>query len=71
MRCTKDACENHLCVKCLKCSDCCECEVALDAAPRIAPVVHTHPEPAAEATPPPELTAFDEPPPPTPAPAAE
>jgi hypothetical protein len=28
-RCTKDACDNHLCEKCLKCSDCCECEVAL------------------------------------------
>ena len=29
MRCTKDACDNHLCEKCRKCSDCCECEVAL------------------------------------------
>ena len=28
-RCTKDACDNHLCEKCLRCSDCCECEVAL------------------------------------------
>src|SRR5579871_1202527 len=28
-RCTKDACENHLCEKCLRCSDCCECEVTL------------------------------------------
>ena len=28
-RCTKDACDNHLCEKCLKCSDCCECEVKL------------------------------------------
>jgi hypothetical protein len=28
-RCTKDACENHLCEKCEKCSDCCECEVHL------------------------------------------
>jgi len=28
-RCTKDACDNHLCEKCLKCSDCCECEVVL------------------------------------------
>jgi len=28
-RCTKDACNNHLCEKCLRCSDCCECEVAL------------------------------------------
>jgi len=28
-RCTKDACDNHLCEKCLRCSDCCECEVLL------------------------------------------
>jgi hypothetical protein len=28
-RCTKDACNNHLCEKCRQCSDCCECEVAL------------------------------------------
>ena len=28
-RCTKDACDNHLCEKCLRCSDCCECEVTL------------------------------------------
>jgi len=44
-RCTKDACENHLCEKCLRCSDCCECEVALDATPRIAPVVQTPADP--------------------------
>src|ERR1700690_3304013 len=51
VRCTKDACDNHICEKCLKCSDCCECEVALDAAPRTAPAVHTPhaPEPEAEA----------------------
>jgi hypothetical protein len=29
VRCTKDACNNHLCEKCHRCSDCCECEVAL------------------------------------------
>jgi hypothetical protein len=29
VRCTKDACDNHLCDKCHKCSDCCECEIAL------------------------------------------
>lgn len=29
VRCTKDACANHLCEKCKRCSDCCECEVAL------------------------------------------
>src|SRR3954453_286992 len=28
-RCTKDACNNHICDKCLRCSDCCECEVVL------------------------------------------
>ncbi|HWB85585.1 MAG TPA: hypothetical protein VG675_15680 [Bryobacteraceae bacterium] len=30
VRCTKDACENHLCEKCLRCSDCCECEVVIN-----------------------------------------
>jgi hypothetical protein len=29
VRCTKDACNNHLCEKCFRCSDCCECEVTL------------------------------------------
>jgi len=29
VRCTKDACDNHLCERCHRCSDCCECEVAL------------------------------------------
>ena len=33
VRCTKDACDNHLCEKCRKCSDCCECEVALTPHP--------------------------------------
>lgn len=28
--CTKDACENHLCVRCHRCSDCCACEMRLD-----------------------------------------
>ena len=32
-RCTKDACNNHLCEKCLRCSDCCECEVTLSESP--------------------------------------
>jgi len=31
VRCTKDACNNHICEKCLRCSDCCECEVILSA----------------------------------------
>jgi len=43
VRCTKDACENHLCEKCGKCSDCCECEVTLDAAPRAAAAVQSAP----------------------------
>ena len=33
-RCTKDACDNHLCEKCLRCSDCCECDLTLYQAPR-------------------------------------
>ena len=33
-RCTKDACNNHLCDKCLRCSDCCECEVVLSETTR-------------------------------------
>lgn len=43
-RCTKDACDNHLCEKCLKCSDCCECEVKLsNHAPETVRAV-LHPE---------------------------
>lgn len=34
VRCTKDACDNHRCLKCLRCSDCCECEVPLETAER-------------------------------------
>jgi hypothetical protein len=48
VRCTKDACDNHICGKCLKCSDCCECEVALEATPRVATTVHTPPAPEIE-----------------------
>ena len=29
VRCTRDACENHLCEKCQRCSDCCACEETL------------------------------------------
>jgi hypothetical protein len=60
-RCTKDACDNHLCEKCLRCSDCCECEVRLNApvveqarAPEpkeAAPVEAESPEAAAEPIP--------------------
>jgi hypothetical protein len=66
VRCTKDACDNHLCERCLKCSDCCECEVALDAAPRRPPVVRAQTAPEADLTPQPEPSAFDEPPPASP-----
>lgn len=24
--CTKDACENHRCLRCRRCIDCCDCE---------------------------------------------
>ena len=60
-RCTKDACNNHLCEKCLRCSDCCECEVTLSQAPRepVRKVVRTaladlapNPEPEPEPQPP-------------------
>jgi len=59
-RCTKDACDNHICEKCLRCSDCCECEVALKepvheparaairaavAAPKPDPELNAAPEP--------------------------
>jgi hypothetical protein len=37
VRCTKDACRNHLCDKCHRCSDCCDCEVALDEHPHAIP----------------------------------
>jgi hypothetical protein len=36
-RCTKDACNNHLCEKCLRCSDCCECEITLTDSNRAEP----------------------------------
>jgi hypothetical protein len=53
VRCTKDACDNHLCEKCRKCSDCCECEVALTphAPESVREVLHpavAQPEPVSE-----------------------
>ena len=68
-RCTKDACNNHLCDKCRRCSDCCECEVALDEPVHEAPaasvaapaaVEAAEPEPVSE----PELEPEPEPEPP-------
>jgi hypothetical protein len=47
-RCTKDACDNHLCEKCLRCSDCCECEVALHEPVRPAPAPVHVPEPVVD-----------------------
>lgn len=49
-RCTKDACDNHLCEKCLKCSDCCECEVKLStpATETVRGVLHPEPPPLPE-----------------------
>lgn len=42
VRCTKDACANHICEKCHRCSDCCECELSLQP-PAPAPVVRDLP----------------------------
>src|SRR3954453_8613877 len=49
-RCTKDACDNHICEKCLRCSDCCEGEMRLAEplrmlAPPPARVAPTDPDP--------------------------
>jgi hypothetical protein len=49
VRCTKDACDNHLCDRCHRCSDCCECEVALSETVHepVRAIVHK-PEPEPE-----------------------
>jgi len=65
-RCTKDACDNHLCEKCFCCSDCCECEQVLADAPRtpVRNVVETPPavEPQPQEHPPvPESAPVPEP----------
>jgi len=60
--CTKDSCDNHLCVRCGCCSDCCECDLPLDEATHLHMDPSTEPEPviepesatAAEITPEPE-----------------
>ncbi len=69
VRCTKDACDNHLCQKCRRCSDCCECEVPLaEPAPATAPAVYAEPV-ATEVGPIPPLPPTDpQPPPPDPEP---
>ena len=66
-RCTKDACNNHLCEKCQRCSDCCECEVTLSQAPR-APVRMVGRTAAADIAPNPEPEPEPEPPGPGPDP---
>ena len=72
-RCTKDACDNHICEKCLRCSDCCECEspLCLDEEPAVVesvppldeigvPVEEPTVEPAAMEPPPlPELVEVE------------
>jgi hypothetical protein len=74
-RCTKDACDNHLCEKCLRCSDCCECEVTLfkPVYESVRPVAHA--AAVVEAELPPELEPDPEPrlpePEPDPAPMPE
>lgn len=66
-RCTKDACDNHLCPKCLRCSDCCECEspLCLDEEPAVEAAAETlaiEEAPAIAPTPEPEPVAqFSEP----------
>ena len=75
VRCTKDACSNHLCEKCLCCSDCCECEVSLDDTPQeVVPMTSARavlqavnagpkpePEPVPEPGPEPDPFPIDEP----------
>ena len=62
-RCTKDACDNHLCEKCLKCSDCCECEVKLSTpvTETVRAVLHPEPVPEPEEQPEPEEEPEPEP----------
>ena len=70
VRCTKDACNNHLCEKCLRCSDCCECEVTLSeysVPAATARSVFPKPDPLPEPIPDPE----PEPAPPEPDPVVD
>lgn len=69
-RCTKDACNNHLCEKCRRCSDCCECEVALSdaAAPMTAASARSVFRAVTGAGPLPEPDAAPDPPHPPPDP---
>jgi len=75
-RCTKDACNNHLCEKCMRCSDCCECEVVLSeqsrepvrAMMRAAAMEDRRPEPIPDPEPEPEPHAPEPDPDPAPVP---
>src|SRR5215468_9219156 len=60
-RCTKDACNNHICDRCKRCSDCCECEVLLDEPRPVLPVEVPVEQTPVEETPVVE-TPIDEPP---------
>ncbi len=51
-RCTKAACDNHICEKCLRCSDCCECEMRIAEPLRM--MVHPPARAAAESEPDPD-----------------
>jgi hypothetical protein len=66
VRCTKDACPNHLCEKCRRCSDCCECEVPLaERPPAFTPAARAMRPPTPEPetpVPPPDPDPFPEPP---------
>jgi hypothetical protein len=53
--CTKDACSNHICVRCGCCSDCCECDVPLDEPASDHHFVQRQPEAPSETFEPAEL----------------
>jgi hypothetical protein len=49
-RCTKDACNIHVCARCGCCSDCCPCEVPLNEAPLNEPMVREPTRPSVAET---------------------
>jgi hypothetical protein len=56
VRCTKDACANHLCEKCGACSDCCDCDLQLEqvAGPHDPDEPKPHPMPDPDPAPDPD-----------------
>ncbi len=68
VRCTKDACDNHLCERCRRCSDCCECEVKLSAPARMMVHAGAASVEAAAAEPEPGIPVPEAEPDPAPAP---